>query len=133
MTWFQPPGYVHIMVKDTWAEQVLATTGATFPFAAQRTADGAALVLRAVNPSASAQLFTLALAGGAGGAAGPALSTWTLGGEGFSPTDDNTPGAPAAVSPVLAQVPVAAGARSFNFTLPPRSFMVVRVPLAQGA
>ena len=134
MTWIQPPGYVHTLMKATWAETVLASSFAagngTFPFAAQRTADGKSLVLRAVNKLKGSQPFVVTLGGGAS-AAGPSYTLWLLGdGNRFLPTDDNPPGDPARISPQSASVPLAAGATSVSATLPPLSFAVMVIPLA---
>lgn len=134
MSWFQPPGYVHIMIANTWAETVLASSFAagngTFPFAAQRTADGKQLVLRAVNKLKGAQPFTVTLGGGAA-AAGPSYTLWLLGdGEKFVSTDDNTPGDPTRISPQSSTVPITAGATSLTATLPPLSFAVMVIALA---
>ena len=134
MTWYQPPGYVHIMITNTWAESVLASTFAagngTFPFAAQRSAYGKQLVLRAVNSLKGAQPFTVTLSGGAA-AAGPSYTLWLLGdGTKFLPTDDNPPGDPARISPEMTTVPITAGATSITATLPPLSFAVMVIALA---
>jgi hypothetical protein len=128
MTWYQPPGYVHIMITNTWAETTLAASlqrGApSVPFAAQRTADGKTLVLRVVS-SAAQQPVTALLTGGLA-AAGPSMTLWTLTGK---PAQDNTPSAPTAVAPVSATVPLAAGATNITVTLAPNTFAVLVVPL----
>ena len=134
MTWFQPPGYVHVMMKATWAETVLASSFApgnsTLPFAAMRTQDGKSLVLRAVNRLKGAQPISVALGGGAS-AAGPSYTLWLLGdGEKFLETDDNPPGDPERISPQSSSVPIAAGATTLAATLPPLSFAIMVVPLA---
>ena len=129
MTWLQPPGYVHTMIKQTWAEQVLAADGAgAFPFAAQRTADSRTLVLRAVNPSASVQPFGVSLLGAS--VAGLSFQVLSLGGTGFSDSDDNTPAAPTFISPISATRPIPAGATNITFSLEPLSFIVALIPLA---
>ena len=130
MTWYQPPGYVHVMITKTWAEQTLQATfapgNATFPFTAQRTADGKSLVLRAVNPLGGEQPFAVTLAGGAL-AAGPTYTLWTLSGD--EDDADNTPSNPTKISPQQAQVPIAAGAASISATLPARTFAVMVITL----
>lgn len=127
MTWYQPPGYVHVMATQTWAETTVSSTGATFPFSAQRTADGRTLVLRAVNSGAADAPFTVSLRGVT--AAGPSATVWTLGGSAFSLGDDNTPADPTKIAPVQSALPLAAGATSLAYTLEPRSFVVFVVAL----
>jgi hypothetical protein len=126
MTWLQPPGYVHVMITNTWAEQTLASTlvggGGGFSFASQRTADGSTLVFRAVSGDASQPLNVNF--GAAGKAAGPNFTLWTLTGP---PGGDNTPGNPTAIAPVSQQVPIAAGATSITYTLGPHTFAVMVV------
>ena len=122
------------MFAQTWAETVLASSFApgnsTFPFAAQRSADGKTLVLRAVNNLKGPQPFTVTLSGGAL-PAGPSFTQWLLGGgDSFLPTDDNTPSEPERISPQQSTVPIAAGATSISATLPPLSFVVMVIPLA---
>jgi len=128
MTWFQPPGYVHVMFKSTWAEATLAATGAPFPFAAQRSADGKTLVLRAVNTYPAAWPFNATLKGMA--AAGADAAVWTLGGSGFAHTDDNTPADPARVAPSQTSMAVPAGATSIAWVMEANSFVVIQVALA---
>ena len=124
MTWLQPPGHVHAMITKTWAETTLATTGAgAVPFAAQRTADGRSLVLRAVARGAAQPLavaFPFPAAAGS-------VATYTLTSAGVG--DDNSPGAPDRVAPVAGALPVTAGATSIVLQLPAHSFVVAVVPL----
>ncbi len=127
MTWFQPPGYVHVMLKNTWAETTLQATGAPFPFSAQRTADGKTLVLRAVNTYPGTWPFSVALAGMA--AAGRDATVWTLGGVGFLHSQDNTPAAPDFIAPVQSAMPVPAGATNISFSMEENMFVVLQVPL----
>ena len=79
MTWLQPPGYVHKMIKETWAEETVASTAITanhgngtageapaqVTFIAQRAAESNALVLRAVNNDNAEHTLTVAVKGGA--------------------------------------------------------------------
>lgn len=128
MTWFQPPGYVHIMMTATWAEQVVqASVDSTNPnimgFAAQKTADGKTMVLRAVV-GASQQPISLNWAGGA--AAGPTFTQWTLTGQ---PGMDNTPANPTRIAPQQTTQPIAAGATSITATLQPNTFYIMSIPL----
>ena len=131
MTWFQPPGYVHVMVAQTWApvtvSAAFAPGNASFPFLAGLTDGGKALILRAVNGAPGAQPATVSLAGAA--AAGPSYALWTLGGAAFAVSDDNTPALPEKIAPVQQLVPIAAGATSLAFTLEPHTFAVMRIAL----
>lgn len=135
MTWLQPPGHVHAMVKATWAETSLAAAvavaGSQAPFAAQRTADGKTLVLRVVNSGGGALPVQVALAGSgaAAAAAGPSFTLWTLGGQGLSRSADNFPAKVDNVAPVRADVPIAAGARALNVTLEATQFAILVIPL----
>jgi hypothetical protein len=127
MTWFQPPGYVHIMFKNTWADTTLAATGAPFPFAAQRSADGKTLVLRAVNTYGGAWPFNVTLTGMA--AAGSDVTVWTLGGAKNKHSDDNTPANPTFVAPVQTAMPIAAGATAISYAMEANMFVILQVPL----
>ena len=130
MTWLQPPGHTHVMIKDTWAEVSLASSfdGPAFPFVAQRTQDGRTLVLRAANVGDGNQPFSVTLGGGAA-AKGPSMQVWTLGGAGFSATDDNTPSNADFISPVSSMLPISPGSKFFNGTLPPNVFIVYVIAL----
>lgn len=126
MTWFQSPGYVHVMITNTWAETTLAanqTAGAALPFAAQRKADGSALVFRVVT-SGSEQPLTIQFAGSP--AAGPSYTQWTLAG---TPSSVNTPAQPELVAPVSATVPLSKGSTLITTTLPANAFVVIVVPI----
>ena len=131
MTWLQPPGHVHAMIKATWAEKTLAAAvdagGSQAPFAAQRTADGKTLVLRVVNSGDGALPVQVALGGAA--VAGPSFAVWTLGGQGLSRAADNYPAKVDNVAPVRADVPIAAGARGLNVTLEATQYAVLVIPL----
>jgi hypothetical protein len=128
MTWYQPPGYVHIMISATWAEQSVfasydSTNANIMGFAAQLTADGKTMVLRVVT-GAALQPVILTWTGGA--AAGPSVTQWLLTGQ---PGQDNTPSNPTAISPQQSTIPIAAGATSITATLQPNSFYIMSVPL----
>ena len=131
MTWYQPPGFVHIMITNTWAETVVQSTFApgndTFPFIAQRTADGKTLVLRAVNYAAGVQPFQVMLTGGVQ-AAGPSYTLWTLGGLDRLGAD-NTPSNPTSISPQSSEVPVAQGATVISASVPEHTFVVMSISL----
>lgn len=98
MTWLQPPGHVHAMISETWAEQTLkadvqdAPTDGTFHVAAQRSKS--ALVLRVVNMAGEDVQATFQLSGAQ--LAGPA-ELRTLQAEDLGAV--NIPSNPSAVSP----------------------------------
>jgi hypothetical protein len=129
MTWLQPPGYVHQMISETWAEQALAATVAntpgnmTLPFAAHRSADGKTLVLRTVTAQFP-QPLQVSLRGVV--VAGPTFTLHTL--TGF-PSDENTPSEPTKVAPVRQTVPVSNGATELTMSLPAYTFAIAVVPL----
>ena len=132
MTYFQPPGYVHVMNHATWADVTVQATQsagpAALPFAAQlAAAGGKTLVLRVVNAAAGAQPVSVALAAGA--AAGPSYTLWTLGGAAYATTDDNSPGRPTFIAPVQAQPAIAPGATTIAFTLEPHTYAIAVVTL----
>jgi hypothetical protein len=126
MTWLQPPGYVHTMISNTWAETTLESSAAPFPFAAQRSVDGKSLFLRAVNTYGGAWPFNVTLAGVA--VSGDA-TVWTLGGAAFLKSDDNTPSAPTRIAPVQSTLTLAAGATSLAFTMEMNSFVIIVLPV----
>jgi hypothetical protein len=132
MTFLQPPGWAHAMISQTWAETTLAVAWANaslaIPFAAQRTANGSTLVLRAVNQAATPVDLNVTLVGGKG-AAGPSYALTTLGGIDDAGAE-NTPGNPTGISPVKVQRPLAAGSAQITLTLPQHSFVVAVVGLA---
>ena len=116
------------MISATWAETTLKSTFASgstpIPFAAQRTADGKTLVLRAVNQASAVQPLSVSLTGGIA-ASGPATQ-WTLAGK---PSDDNTPSAPTNVSPVQSSLPLTPGATGVALSLPAHAFVILSIPL----
>ena len=109
MTWLQPPGHVHTMIKDSWADMTLGFThagGGALPanltFTAQRGETG--LVLRAVNKGQAPLSLTVSMeadacldslagsssGGGGGGRCGAAeASVSTLSGDDLK--GDNSP------------------------------------------
>jgi len=123
--WYQPPGYVHIMITNTWAETTVQATqtGGTIPFAAQRTADGSKLVLRFVS-SAQTQPLNIAFSGVT--ATGPSYTLWTLTG---SPSGDNTPSNTTNIAPVQQTMPISAGATSISYTLQAHTFGIMVIPV----
>lgn len=129
MTWFQPPGFVHVMIKNTWAETSVkasfAPGNATFPFAAQVTKDGKTLILRAVNSYSGDQPFSVSFPNVQ--ASGPSYTLWTLSGSDLN--GDNTPSNPTSISPVSQEVPIAAGSSSLSATLPMYTFAVMVINL----
>jgi alpha-L-arabinofuranosidase len=127
MTWFQPPGYVHIMISNTWADVTLqsSATAGNLPFAAQMVSNSKNLVFRAVNSAASSQDIIITL--GSGSLAGPTYTLWTLSGPDNQAV--NTPGNPTAISPVQQQVPITNGATMINATLPPYTFAIMELTM----
>lgn len=127
MTWLQPPGYVHVMIANTWAEQTVEASAdpvsSNMKVAAQRTGDGKTLVLRVVVLSED-QPVTLVWSGAT--ASGPSYTLWTLTG---APAADNTPSNPTHVAPAQQAVPLAAGATSISTTLPANTFAVMVIAL----
>ena len=68
MTWLQPPGHVHTMIKDSWADTTLGFSHAgalpgNLTFSAQRA--GGSLVLRAVNKGQAPLSLTVGMEAGA--------------------------------------------------------------------
>ena len=118
------------MVAATWAETTVAAAfvppSAAVPFAAQRTADGSRLVLRAVNRGSDPLPLSVTLAGGHA-LAGPTADVWTLAGPSLK--TDNTATNPDGVAPVRTAAPVAPGTAVLALTLPPFSFVVVSAAL----
>lgn len=127
MTWLQPPGHVHAMISATWAPVSVAATFTTpnvVPFAAQVAVNGGAttLVLRAVNPLGGRQPLTINLQGAQ--ASTLSYTLWLL--NSTKPGDDNTPSAPAHISPVKSQQTMAR-ADQLQLVLPPYSFAIAVV------
>jgi hypothetical protein len=129
MTWFQPPGYVHVMITNTWAEKTIKSSfgigNTTIPFAAQLTSDGKTLILRAVNSYSGNQPLSISISNGS--AKGTTYTLWLL--SGMNLNDDNTPSNPTAISPISQQVPIANGATSLSMTLPKYTFAVAVIEL----
>jgi hypothetical protein len=129
MTWFQPPGYVHVMITKTWAEKTIKSSfgsgNTTIPFAAQLTSDGKTLILRAVNSYSGDQPLSISISNGS--AKGTTYTLWLL--SGMNLNDDNTPSNPTAISPISQQVPIATGATSLSMTLPKYTFAIAVLDL----
>eukprot|EP00047_Mylnosiga_fluctuans_P024921 m.176110 g.176110 ORF g.176110 m.176110 type:complete len:817 (+) comp9956_c0_seq3:6-2456(+) len=123
MTWFQPPGYVHQMITSTWAEKSVQATFAspdTIPLAAQLTADGKSLVIRAVNHEAVSQPLSVSLTGAS--LSGGSFTIWTLSGQ--SPATDNSPDSPTRIAPVKTTGTIAQAGK-LQVTLPKYSFTIL--------
>ena len=98
------------------------------PFAAQKSADGRALILRVVNNGDGELPLVVQLQGG-DAAAGPDYTLWTLGGKGLSRGADNTPAHLDNVAPSSASVPIAPGALQISLTIEPTQFAILVVGL----
>jgi len=134
MTWLQPPGHVHTMIKDSWADTTLGFSHAgalpgNLTFSAQRA--GGSLVLRAVNKGQAPLSLTVAMEAGAclhvsGSGCGATEATVST----LSGTDlkgDNSPKDVDAIAPKASKVAVGAGGKSLSLTLPGYSFTVAVV------
>jgi hypothetical protein len=139
MSWIQPPGYVHQMITQTWAENVVPSSlsnGApnTLTASAQVSADNSRLVIQltnALNNTADTQDVTVNLVGGGWTPSGP-VRVWTLSEPvpaGTVPSDvaGNWPGNPTYISPVLSNTTWPSGSVNFTITLLPLSFTVLEV------
>ena len=131
MTWLQPPGHVHVMVKESWAEKTLAFSHAgalpgNLTFTAQQ--GGKGLVVRAVNKGQAPLSFTVRMEAGAplsaAGAAEAAISTLS----GPDLKGDNSPSHLDAIAPKSSKVALGAGGKSLSLTLPGYSFTVAQIP-----
>jgi hypothetical protein len=130
MTWLQPPGWVHTMIAQTWADIVLVANYSALPpgvsFAAQLTADRATFVVRAVNMGAAVQPLAVELTGGAFSLemnANSAVTALT----GPDLQGDNPPSAPLTISP-SAILSADVSENSVMLELPPYSFVVATFP-----
>ena len=129
-SWLQPPGHVHAMISETWAEQTLRTEAGrevngtdapSYSIAAQRSLDNQ-LVIRAVNAGNHSRSVELTMQGGAVNG-GP---TRMLVLHGDSAGMDNTLGSPFNVAPVAGPGPRwGSGGKMLRLSLPRLSFMVV--------
>lgn len=125
MTWIQPPGYVHAMIGQTWADQGLNVTGTentdVISVAAQKTADGSELVVRVVNNQGFSTSLTLNVIGAH---LNPQATVWTLANS--DPSAANSPAFPTAVAPSKTTQTIVNGG---TVTLQPYSFTVIVFPL----
>lgn len=135
----EPPGHVHAMIAESWAESTLgfSTAAGALPanltFNAQRQQAGG-LVLRAVNHGPSPLPLTVGMEGGAplfsswsssssvvgGGAAEASVSTLS----GADLKADNSPSDVDAIAPQSSKVALGAGGKTLSLTLPGYSFTV---------
>jgi len=102
MTWIQPPGYVHQMISQTWADQSLPITFSdSFPYhtSAQKTTDNKNLYIRLVNDQGSAGNVSITLTGFT---ASSTVIVLTL--QSSNTNAANTPSNPTAISPVRSQI-----------------------------
>uniref|UniRef100_A0A7S4F1N6 non-reducing end alpha-L-arabinofuranosidase n=2 Tax=Chrysotila carterae TaxID=13221 RepID=A0A7S4F1N6_CHRCT len=131
MTWLQPPGHVHAMLAESWAETTLNSTlsrsdgGAvqgTAAFAAQRTENGARVIL-AVNRAAAPQAFSVRLMQGVAPAPTHNVTGMMRILTGGADSFDNSPDDPNRISPRnVAMVHVSGAGRQLDFVMPPFSF-----------
>jgi hypothetical protein len=133
MTWLQPGALVHAMIARTWADKALpfelAGGNATALFAAaQRSDDGARLVVQLVNGALTEAPVTIKLADASWAPAGP-VAVWALFEPGPSPPNAsaaNTPAQPDYITPVRTNATWPSGG-DFELTLPAFSFSIVEV------
>jgi len=121
MTWIQPPGYVHQMISQTWADQSLSTTvSAMFPYptSAQKTNDNKILYIRLVNNQGNDGSVSLTLTGFT---ASSTVNVLTLSSANVNAA--NTPANPTAISPVRSQITFNGNAGSIS--VPAFSFVVL--------
>lgn len=134
MTWLQPGGWVHAMIARTWAEaalpfELVGGNASALSVAAQRSDDGARVVVQLVNGALEPAPVTLALSDASFVPTGP-VGVWTLAEPGPGAPNmsaANTPANPMYISPVLTNTTWPAGSRSLGFTLPAFSFTVIEV------
>jgi len=121
MTWIQPPGYVHQMISQTWADQALSTSVSDmfpYPTSAQKTLDNKILNIRMVNNQGNAGSVSLTLTGFT---ASSTVNVLTLSSSNVNAA--NTPANPTAVSPVRSQITF--NGNTGSISLPPYSFVVL--------
>lgn len=129
----EPPGHVHAMIKDTWADKTLSFTHVGAPpgnltFAAQQGERG--LVLRAVNKGQAPLSLSIAMEAGAclsgaNCATAAEATVSTLSGEDLE--GDNSPLDVDAIAPKSSKVALGAGGKSLSLLLPGYSFTVATV------
>lgn len=123
MSWLQPPGHVHAMIAQTWADTTVQATfnsSQSFPFSAHITTNGSQVVLRAVNTAAADQPVTIGFSNLV--LSGSNATVWTL--TGASSSDDNTLSFPNKVTPVQSIIGITS-TTSLSLILPAISFVVV--------
>eukprot|EP00051_Salpingoeca_urceolata_P021197 m.328061 g.328061 ORF g.328061 m.328061 type:complete len:807 (-) comp19750_c0_seq31:149-2569(-) len=117
MTWIQPPGYVHKMIKDTWqpyALDVVLNTSASI--SAQVSADGHTVRAIVTNPNDMLEVTFNTISG----KLGPSAEVTSLASDDLDAA--NSPGSPSLVSPKTSFVPLANGT---TITVPANSVNVV--------
>lgn len=122
VTWLQPPGYVHQMVRDALAPQAVGVASTPqYPASAQLSDAGDALTIQIVNdrPSAGVVTFRVTSFSPSG-----AANVTTLNGTDLNA--GNTPAAPTAMAPSSATAAWAGGA--LTLTLPGFSFTTIVTP-----
>jgi len=131
MTWIQPPGYIHSMITQTWADQALTvtwksnlgTTATPYAVSAQKLKDNSKLYVRAVNNQPSTVTLTVTITGMN---TKTSVNVWTLSNTNLNAA--NTPSQPTNVSPVQSTVNLASGGG--DITLPVYSFVVLEFQAA---
>ena len=134
MTWLQPGAWVHAMIASVWADNAIPFSlaggnASALAVAAQRSDDGARLVLQLVNGALAAASVTVRLGDASWAPAGPVTVT-TLAQPGQAPPDPlaaNTPALPTFISPAAANASWPSGSGGLTLTLPAFSFTVVEV------
>jgi hypothetical protein len=130
-TWLQPPGWTHAMIAATSGMAAGGMLGVpaqwqtpglqAVSLAAQRTADGSALLVFAANTNYNASWVNISIAGmrvDGGNVTAVTLSALSL-------DAANPAGAPRLVSPVSSTLDLGPGTDGGNVTLPPYSFTVL--------
>lgn len=134
MTWLQPGAWVHAMIASAWADnmvpfELVGGNASALAVAAQRSDDGARLVLQLVNGDLAAAPLALRLGDASWAPTGP-VTVSTLSQPGPAPPDmlaANTPARPLFISPVTTNASWPSGGQGFALTLPAYSFTVVEV------
>jgi hypothetical protein len=134
MTWLQPPGYVHQMIKKTWQPNAyaveLSPTTSPLVASAQVSDDGLTMRIQVVNPTYDPANFTVTLTGN-GFVPSSVCDLWTLSEpaevQPIDKTLGNTPYQPTFISPVLTSAQWALGSLTNTWAVPPYSFQILVV------
>jgi Alpha-L-arabinofuranosidase C-terminal domain len=124
MTWFQPPGYVHIMVVNSWRDHTSysnITGNVNVTMSSHISNDLTDLVVRVVNVNTYPVTVTIELGDATITSASINLSTLT-----GDENDDNPPSNPTHISPVSSQI-TPQTPQSFVLNMPAWSFIVAQM------